>query len=82
MFDDILGDNKEAEERKIRRHLQDMIDIYDYSSISHDNVLSIWSAVYKWMVDVYGGDWEEDYEVTLDWDKHKSKFFIDVEKLY
>jgi len=80
MFDDILGDDREAEERKVRRHLQDMIDIYDFSSISHDNVLSIWSAAYKWMVNVYGEDWEDDYELTLDWDKRNSKFSIDVRR--
>jgi len=81
MFDDILGNDIESEERKIKRHLQDVIDILDYSTVTNDNVIQIWSYVYKWMVNVYGGDWEEDYEVLLDWDKQNSKYVIDVRSL-
>jgi len=81
MFDDILGDDVTSEERKIKRHLQDMVDILDYSTVSNDTVLSIWGNVYKWMVNVYGDDWEEDYEVLLDWDKQNRKYIIDVRSL-
>jgi hypothetical protein len=81
MFDDILGDNIEAEERKIKRHLQDIVDILDYSTVTNSNVVQIWDYVYKWMVNVYGGDWEEDYEVLLDWNKQDKKYFIDVRSL-
>jgi hypothetical protein len=81
MFDDILGNDIEAEERKIKRHLQDLVDLLDYSTISNKNVLQIWGNVYKWMVNVYGGDWEEDYEVLLDYNKHDKKYVIDVRSL-
>jgi hypothetical protein len=81
MFDDILGNDIEAEERKIKRHLQDVVDILDYSTVTNNNVLQIWGYVYKWMVNVYGGDWEEDYEVLLDYNKQDKKFFIDVRSL-
>lgn len=81
MFDDILGNDIEAEERKIKRHLQDVVDILDYSTITNENVLQIWGYVYKWMVNVYGGDWEEDYEVLLDYDKQDKKYVIDVRSL-
>ena len=81
MFDDILGNDIEAEERKIKRHLQDVVDILDYSTVTNDNVLQIWGYVYKWMVNVYGGDWEEDYEVLLDYDKQDKKYVIDVRSL-
>ena len=80
MFDDILGDDVEAEERKIKRHLQDVIDIYDYSTISNKNVINLWGGLYKWMVNVYGDDWEDHYEITLDWDKQKRKYIIDVRR--
>jgi hypothetical protein len=81
MFDDILGDDVTSEERKIKRHLQDIVDILDYSTVTNDNVLQIWGYVYKWMVNVYGGDWEEDYEVLLDWNKQDKKYVIDVRSL-
>jgi hypothetical protein len=81
MFDDILGNDIESEERKIKRHLQDVVDILDYSTITNDNVLQIWKYVYKWMVNVYGDDWEESYEVLLDWNKQDKKYFIDVRSI-
>ena len=81
MFDDILGDNIQAEERKIKRHLQDIIDILDYSTITNDNVIQIWGYVYKWMVNVYGDKWEDNYEVLLDYNKQDKKYVIDVRSL-
>ena len=81
MFDDILGDNIQAEERKIKRHLQDILDILDYSTITNDNVVQIWGYVYKWMVNVYGDKWEESYEVLLDYNKQDKKYVIDVRSL-
>jgi hypothetical protein len=81
MFDDILGNDIEAEERKIKRHLQDVVDILDYSTVTNNNVLQIWGYVYKWMVNVYGNDWEESYEVLLDYNKQDKKYVIDVRSL-
>lgn len=81
MFDDILGDNIQAEERKIKRHLQDILDILDYSTITNDNVVQIWGYVYKWMVNVYGDKWEDNYEVLLDYNKQDKKYVIDVRSL-
>ncbi len=81
MFDDILGNDIESEERKIRRHLQDVIDMFDYSTATKESTIKIWSNVYRWMVQVYGDKWEEDYDVILDWDKRDSKYVIDVRRL-
>ena len=80
MFDDILGDDITAEERKIKRHLQDVIDIFDYTEIDMDNVIRLMDNCYNWMNNVYGPGWEDDYEVTLDYDRRNSKYVIDVRR--
>lgn len=81
MFDDILGDDITAEERKIKRHLQDIIDILDYTQIDMDNVTKLMDNLYNWMVNVYGVDWTEDYDVTLDYNKKDKKYVVDVRRL-
>ncbi len=80
MFDDILGNDKEAEERRIKKHLQDVIDIFDYSTATKESTTNIWGNLYKWMVNVYGDEWEDKYDVILDWDKKESKYIIDVRR--
>ncbi len=80
MFDDILGNDIESEERKIKRHLQDVIDILDHSTATSDATIQVWSYLYKWMVNVYGDRWEEDYDILLDWDRRNSKYLIDVRR--
>ncbi len=81
MFDDILGNDIESEERRIKKHLQDVIDMFDYSTVTSESTVNIWGNLYKWMVNVYGDDWEESYDVILDWDKKESKYIIDVRRL-
>jgi plasmid maintenance system killer protein len=80
MFDDILGDDATAEERKIKRHLQDVIDIFDFSEIHMDNVVKLFENLHNWMKNVYGIDWEDDYEIILDYDKQKKRYIVDVRR--
>ncbi len=80
MFDDILGNDIESEERRIKKHLQDVIDMFDYSTVTSESTVNIWGNLYKWMVNVYGDEWEDTYDVILDWDKQKEKYIIDVRR--
>ena len=46
-----------------------------------DNVVKIFENLHNWMKNVYGVDWEDDYEVILDYDKQKKKYIVDVRSL-
>jgi len=78
-----LGSNEMVEHNENCENcqkVQDVIDMFDYSTVTSESTVNIWGNLYKWMVNVYGDEWEEDYDVILDWDKQKEKYVIDVRR--